>query len=125
MTPRAVSSDSQPPGIATDGEGQCRRRSAWMAFPDPPPASANSSGPPPAADSEDGELGPSDSITGRDVELFVVGLASLLAGGVMVGSIDGPDGVVPPLVFVFLGTVSLVLAWWDVRSRQGALEPAD
>jgi len=58
---------------------------------------------------------PPELITGRDVELITVGAVSLLAAG-WFGLLRQLNWIVVTL-FIFLGSLSLVLAWWDIQSR--------
>lgn len=60
---------------------------------------------------------PPDLIAGRDIELIVVGIASLFAGGVWAMRPDGSIDLVPLGTFLLLALLSFFLAWVDVRSR--------
>ncbi|MDX1745709.1 MAG: hypothetical protein R3324_07210 [Halobacteriales archaeon] len=68
---------------------------------------------------------PSDLINGRDIELIVVGVLSLLAGGVWAMGPDGSVNVVPLGVFSLLALLSFFLAWVDIRSRGGLSIPRE
>lgn len=63
---------------------------------------------------------PPDSITGRDVELVVVGVLCVFAAGVWGVRPDGSLDPSPLVVFALLATVSFLLALWDVRTRSDA-----
>lgn len=62
-----------------------------------------------------------DRLSGKDVELLVVGLVCLgLAGSSLFA--PGPN-LVAFAIFAFLGLVSFGLAWWDVRRRDDVTAP--
>lgn len=62
---------------------------------------------------------PPELITGRDVELLVVGVSCVVAAG-WFGVLSRTPSWEPLVVFVSVGALSLLLAVWDIRAR-GAL----
>lgn len=59
---------------------------------------------------------PPELVTGRDVELVVVGVLCLVAAA-WSGLAIRPLQLVPVVIFLGLAAVSFGLAYWDVRSR--------
>lgn len=59
-----------------------------------------------------------DTITGRDIELVVVGLLCLIGAGAWVGLTEFNLDPIPVLVLGFLGLLSLGIAWMDIRFRR-------
>ena len=75
---------------------------------------------------------PPDLISGRDIELIVIEIFSLLASGAWATKSDGSINLVPlginlvPLgMFVLLAVLSFLLAWLDRRSRGGISVPRE
>ena len=60
---------------------------------------------------------PEELIEGRDVELVVAGVLSLVGAGAWIVVPRGPIDWRPVVIFVMMGAVSLGLAWWDISSR--------
>ena len=68
---------------------------------------------------------PPDLIIGRDIELIVIGIFSLLASGAWATKPDGSINLVPLGMFVLLAVLSFLLAWLDRRSRGGISVPRE
>jgi hypothetical protein len=71
---------------------------------------------------------PTDVITVRDIELFVVGSLCIVLMPVLGVRADGSIDPVPVVLLLALGALSFGLALWDIRTRQtesDAIDPTE
>ena len=68
---------------------------------------------------------PAAPITGRDIELIAVGFGCFVTAGVLLAGDSITLVHFRVQIFLFVGLVSLGLAWWDLRARGASLVDRD